>query len=92
MMEKPSMVLENIENTLFQAAQGYKGTDNIENQLMQEAITKGLADDEAKAVVSKVLKRLKGTETGKKGNALGVAHNPVKQKNMLAVKIAEMRF
>jgi hypothetical protein len=74
MSGKPSMVLENEENKLLKAAEGYKGTPDIEGQLAGEAKTDGLTDDEVKAVVSQVLSRLKKTESGKNGGAFGTPH------------------
>lgn len=78
-------------NKLLKAAEGYKGTDNIYNQLLYEAMSDGYKGDYAKDVVEKVLSRLNKSESGKKGGKLGVAHDPTKQTNRLAKIISELR-
>jgi mannitol/fructose-specific phosphotransferase system IIA component (Ntr-type) len=78
---------EQIEETLLQAAAGYKDTSNLRNQLIEEAKAKGYAYPEA--IVDRVIARLNKTETGRKGGAFGVAHNPT---NELATMVANRRF
>jgi hypothetical protein len=72
----PGINYKALENKLLQAAAGYKGAPNIEQQLIAEAHTNGLDAGDAKAIVAKVLKRLNKTEQHPKqtANAFGVAH------------------
>jgi hypothetical protein len=90
MSGKPSMVLENEENKLLKAAEGYKGTSGIKNQLIGEAETDGLSFDEATAVVNQVLNRLKKTESGKNGGAFGTPHKATDRYRSIKSAMKEM--
>jgi hypothetical protein len=72
------MELVALENNLLKSAEGYKGTPRIKERLLAEAVEKGYREDEAEAVVAQVMRRLAKTESGRKGGALGKAHNPNK--------------
>jgi hypothetical protein len=77
------------ETKLLKAAEGYKGTRSIKEQLTREAYTDGYAPD----IVNIVLRRLHNTEkhSTRKGNKLGVAHNPNKQYQTLSLFIRQLR-
>lgn len=77
------------EIKLLKAAEGYKGTRNIKEQLAREAYTDGYAPD----IVNIVLQRLYNTEkhSARKGNKFGVAHNPNKQYQTLSLFIRQLR-
>lgn len=77
------------EQKLLKAAEGYKGTRNIKEQLMREASTDGYSPD----IVNIVLQRLHNTERQSdcKGNKFGIAHNPNKQYQTLALFIRQLR-
>jgi hypothetical protein len=62
------------ENKLLKAAEGYKGTSGIKQQLVGEAETDGFDFNEAQRIVDTVLQRLKKTESGKNGGAFGTPH------------------
>jgi hypothetical protein len=83
--------MKDLENKLLKAAEGYKGTANVKKQLIAEAKTDGLDDEEAAAIVDKVLKRLNKTETGKRGSTLGKAQNPYARVKRLSALIAGLR-
>lgn len=92
MINNSSMQLEAEENKLLKAAEGYKGTINIREQLMAEAATDGYTGADAEAIVSAVINRLNKTEKKKsKGSALGVAHDPTKRANNMATLISQLR-
>lgn len=74
-MDRTSTQLTNLENTLLKAAEGYKGTGNIKQQLLSEASTQGVTGEDAEAVVDRVLQRLQKTERNRKGGAFGVPHS-----------------
>jgi hypothetical protein len=62
------------ENKLLKAAEGYKGTTGIRQQLEGEADADGFTFDQAKQIIDRVLKRLAKTESGKNGGAFGTPH------------------
>ena len=77
------------EQKLLKAAEGYKGTRNIKEQLVREASTDGYSPD----IVNIVLQRLRNTEMQSdcKGNKFGIAHNPNKQYQTLSLFIRQLR-
>lgn len=77
------------EIKLLKAAEGYKGTRNIKEQLIREASTDGYAPD----IINIVMQRLQNTEkhSTHKGNKFGVAHNPNKQYQTLSLFIRQLR-
>jgi|SRR5262245_19315818 len=64
---------------LFKSAEGRKGIDGLEGQLLQEAQLLGLSPEMAGMLTKDVLGRLGGTESPDAGQKLGVAHDPNKQ-------------
>lgn len=83
--------LKGIEETLLKAAEGYKGTKNIKQQLTKEALANGLNKAQAKLIVRNVLMRLDKTESGKQSNAFGVAHNARDQTKHIIERISELK-
>ena len=79
----------NEEIKLLKAAEGYKGTRGIKEQLIREASTDGYSPD----IVNIVLQRLRNTEKQAdcKGNKFGIAHNPNKQYQALSLFIRQLR-
>ena len=80
-----------MEETLLKAAEGYKDTKNIRTQLLKEALLYDISIEEAIELVDKVLARLEKTESGKQGNAFGIAHNPVTQTRNISDRIASLK-
>ena len=79
-------------NKLLKAAEGYKGTDNIEEQLLAEAASDGYDGAIGQRLVDRVMLRLEKTESGKKGGKLGVAHNPNTQWANLVAAIRNLKY
>jgi hypothetical protein len=71
--------LKNFEGSMLKKAEAYDGGKDVEGQLYAEAINAGCSEEEASEIVAKVMKRLAKTKTGRKGGALGVAHQPTDQ-------------
>lgn len=92
-MDRASAQLVELENVLLKAAEGYKGTTNIKQQLLKEAAAKGVTGDAADTIVSQVLRRLQRTErNGKKtGSAFGVPHKAVDQTQRIRETIQRMK-
>jgi len=88
MVDKPAMQLTSIENALYQVAQGYEGVTNIKEQLLAEAMTKGLTSEEAEAVVTRVIAKL--NKPKQKARRFGKAQDPVKRANHIAQTIANL--
>ena len=80
------------EEKLLKAAEGYKGTDNAETQLIAEAETDGYSNEDAQAIVKQVLKRLKKTESGKNGGAFGTAHKATDRYKAIKEAVKGMLF
>jgi hypothetical protein len=83
--------IETLEERLLKAAEGYKGTANIKQQLLGEAAAAGVIGQEAVNLVSKVLSRLQKTETGAVGKTLGKAQDPNDRWRKLAARIQQLR-
>jgi hypothetical protein len=68
-------------NKLLKAAEGYKGTDHIREQLLRECMTDGYVSPEADDIVDNVLERLSNTEQhlSVTGPAMGKAQDPQKR-------------
>jgi hypothetical protein len=80
------------ENKLLKAAEGYKGTDNIKDQIASEAKADGFDDSEVKILISNVLARLKKTESGKNGGAFGTPHKANDRYNAIRTRLKEVLF
>jgi hypothetical protein len=83
--------METLENRLLKAAEGYKGSANIRQQLLSEATTAGVTGYIAVQLVNRVLKRLSKTESGTVGKTLGQAQDPNLRWQKLAARIKQLR-
>jgi hypothetical protein len=82
--------LKDFEGAMLKKAEYYDGGKDIESQLYAEAINAGCSEQEASEVVARVMKRLAKTKTGRKGGALGVAHQPTDQYKAIASRMKDM--
>jgi hypothetical protein len=62
------------EDKLINEAVGMKGSGKMEQQLAGEASADGFNTDQVRAIIARVLERVKGTETGQQSNAFGKPH------------------
>jgi hypothetical protein len=79
------------EEKLLKAAEGYKGTNNIQQQLLSEAQSDGIVGQAAVQLVNRVMQRLNKTESGAQGNNLAAQHDPVQRWKNLALRLQSMR-
>jgi hypothetical protein len=81
-------MISTLENKLNKRAAELKGTTNMKQQLIAEAIAAGVTQEEAETLANKVIAQSKKT---KEGNAFGKVQNPFKRVNTMATLISQLR-
>lgn len=87
------------KNRLKAAAAGYKGTDNVREQLLREMAAYGETGPEVEQMVDQVIASMNASETGTLGNTYGKGRDPQeiydsmkKRNNETAAAFADRKY